>query len=144
MHNITKKETKKTFSDKIAESLHFIFRDKEYSFWLVTSFHNFFYIFIFLSIILFEKETFTFKISVLLFFLFFLFFCYSGEDPIINLERIILKDNSWSGFYEILELFDIKKTKKNIHFAFFSLTFFIYYIILFKIFIKQKLLDRLY
>jgi hypothetical protein len=138
MYNITKKNTEEnTFFKKIDNNLNFIFRDKEYSFWFVTLIHNFFLISIFLSIILFNKKTFKFKLAILFFIFYFLFFYISNGDPIINLERFILKNNSWFGIYESLELFNIPKTKRNINFTFFSLTIIFYYIIIFKIFIMK-------
>ncbi len=135
MDNITKKkEIENTFFKKIENILNFIFRDKEYSFWFVTLIHNFFLISIFLSITIFNKNTFKFKLAVLCFIFYFLFFYISNGDPIINLERFILKNNSWFGIFESLELFNIPKTKRNINFTFFSLTTIFYYIIIFKIF----------
>jgi len=132
-----KKEIENTFFKKIDKNLNFIFRDKEYSFWFVTLIHNFLLVSIFLSIILFNKKTFKFKFAILFFIFYFLFFYISNGDPIINLERFILKNNSWFGIYESLELFNIPKTKRNINFTFFSLTIIFYYIIIFKIFIMK-------
>jgi len=138
MYNITNKnEIENTFFKKIDHNLNFIFRDKEYSFWFVTLIHNFLLVSIFLSIILFNKKTFKFKFAILFYFLYFILFYISNGDPIINLERFILKNNSWFGIYESLELFNIPKTKRNINFTFFSLTIIFYYIIIFKIFIMK-------
>jgi len=138
MYNITNKnEVENIFFKKIAHNLNFIFRDKEYSFWFVTLIHNFLLVSIFLSIILFNKKTFKFKFAILFYFLYFILFYISNGDPIINLERFILKNNSWFGIYESLELFNIPKTKRNINFTFFSLTIIFYYIIIFKIFIMK-------
>jgi len=137
MEDITKKDTENTYFKKIDKYLNIIFRDKEYSFWFVALIHNFFLVSIFLSIILFNKKTFKFKLAILFFIFYFLFFYISNGDPIINLERFILKNNSWFGIFESLELFNIPKTKQNINFTFFSLTIIFYYIIIFKIFIMK-------
>lgn len=138
MDNITKKIGRENlFFKKIEKILNFIFRDKEYSFWFVVLIHNFFLLSIFLSIILFNKKTFKFKLAFLFFIFYFLFFCISNGDPIIKLERFIIGNNSWIGIYESLELFNIPKTKRNINFTFFSLTIIFYYISIFKIFIMK-------
>ena len=136
MFNTTNKnEIENTFFKKIDNNLNFIFRDEEYSFWFIVLFHNFLLVSIFLSIILFNKKTFKFKLAFLFFIIYSLFFIISNGDPIINLERFILKNNNWFGIYESLDLFNIPKTKRNINFSFFSLIIIFYYIIIFKIFI---------
>ena len=135
MYNITKKEN--TVFQKIEKILNFIFRDKEYSFWFITLFHNSFFIYLFLSIVFFKKKTFKFKLSIFLFIFISFISVYLNGDPIIQLERFILKNNSWFGIYEILDFFKIPITKKNINLSFFSLIIFMYYTIIFKIFIKK-------
>jgi hypothetical protein len=137
MYNITKKnEFQKYIFEKIETTLNFIFRDKEYSFWCITWFHHII-CFLLFSLIFFPKKSIQFKLSLVFLFLWISSNFFFNGCILIRLERFILKDNSWCAFYEILELFNIPKTKKNIHLTFFSLILFIYYFIIFKIFIKH-------
>tara|TARA_B110000967_G_scaffold172335_1_gene183321 strand:+ start:456 stop:869 length:414 start_codon:yes stop_codon:yes gene_type:complete len=137
MYNIAKKkEIQIYFFEKIESVLNFIFRDSEYSFWCITWFHHVI-VFLLFSFIFFPKESFQFKLSLVFFFLWICLNFFFNGCILIRLERFILKDDSWCALYEILELFNIPKTTKNIHLTFFLFILFIYYFLIFKIFIKR-------